>query len=179
MDVTHITALASGLVQLGSGPFERESLSTAARGLGWTDVEDMSDLAGPGAFCMVYTLWDRYRLVVCEQMAGVAFAAMTSTPPSSRYFDMNFEVSTLSQLHEFHSLGLALLNTALGVPIWAGSYLAGASQPRCAIWGVKHGSLLWIVHHEGDGQFGHRMTLDLRLVPGPRPALPLLTDLIL
>ena len=113
-------------------------------------------------------------------MAGIPLAVLVDDDdcPSSLY------VKTRDELDHAYAEALTRIVQIAGPPTTSGTYesrYARGTFPY-SLWRRRSWYVALVEHDEGDGNYGHGPTLDLRLLPvgdkGETPVFPLETNLI-
>jgi hypothetical protein len=182
IEVSPIRELLPAIRQFADVPFSTDDLRELVDSLGWKASEDYSEYTDlPDGLAVEFRLGERgYRFLLVadnEFTAAISICALTDSPEQ-----LDYEVSVESEYHASFNDLERLLVASWGDRVHRGQY----SGPYTGIihdYALWRGEVSWIAlveHHEGDANFGHNATVDIRVLPLAEgtPSIPLTTNVI-
>lgn len=182
IEVGPIRELLPAIRRFADVPFSPSALRELVDCLGWKPSEDYSEYTDlPDGLALEFWLGEgHYRFLLVadkECTAAISVCALTESAEEPRY-----QVSQDRDYHACFDDLQRLLVACWGNPAGQGEYSAPytGSSHRYVLW---RGEVSWIAlveHDEGDANFGHDATVDIRVLPTSKgtPSFPLATNVI-
>ncbi len=192
-DTEDLLSVMTRLAELTAKPFAPEVVQAHCGALGWEVFRE--DFWPEGSF-EVRIPGTRFRFIACfdDSETSVCLSVCALLFEGEPYLEDEGEprqwVETAEDFDATFKDVLSQAAASLGPPAKRGTYtddvlFAGDDEPMTlhfAAWPGEHAILLMLQHGEGDANFGHAATIDIRLLPwkpgDPFPELPLTTNVI-
>jgi len=169
------------LFHLTNIPYQQDAFTSACQSFGWEVTSD--EYAFPNHETVLNVQNQAWPLPLTalfgnDQMTGLFLFALVSQGEDTDSYHNDDRV----WFDNMFIHAKQAVTDIVGEPSNVGTYAATFSQDvfNYAVWGGTYAYLVLLQHEEGDANFGHNATLDVRIIPRGNTTLdfPLRTDLI-